>query len=287
MVTTGLLKTPLRDDFSRLFRQASQTMTVVSPYINRYGLGVLLEAIGSRPERCHISILTSISVNNIRSGSLDVQALAEFCQSYSQCTTHNLPGLHAKAYIADSSRAIITSANLTYGGLVRNHEYGVLISDKDVVGQIDLHMREYSSLGGRVSLEDLISLAEQAKVLRTADNEAEKSLRATQAWRILSKQIDALGDNLLRQRVRGKSVNAIFSETIRFVLKHGPLPTEELHAQVQAIHPDMCDDRIDRVIDGQHFGKKWKHMVRNSQQFLKRREQIRYDSREGVWRLVD
>jgi hypothetical protein len=46
----------------------------------------------------------------------------------------------------------------------------------------------------------------------------------------------------------------------------------------------MCDDSIDRVIDGVHFGKKWKHMVRNTQQFLKSRREI--ELREGLWRLV-
>ena len=34
---------------------------------------------------------------------------------------------------------------------------------------------------------------------------------------------------------------------------------------------------IDRVIDGVHFGKRWKHYVRNAQQFLKRTGRVYYD----------
>jgi hypothetical protein len=53
---------------------------------------------------------------------------------------------------------------------------------------------------------------------------------------------------------------------------------------VQAIHPDLCDDSIDRVIDGEHFGKKWKHQVRSAQSYLKRIGSVQL--RDGKWRLV-
>mgnify|MGYP001617338381 CR=1 FL=1 len=65
--------------------------------------------------------------------------------------------------------------------------------------------------------------------------------------------------------------------------KHGPLTTTQLHPLIQNLHPDLCDDGIDRVIDGVHFGKRWKHMVRNAQQYLKRSGQIRFDGR--CWSL--
>jgi hypothetical protein len=48
------------------------------------------------------------------------------------------------------------------------------------------------------------------------------------------------------------------------------MPTAELHPLIQRIHPDLCDDSVDRVIDGKHFGKKWKHAVRTAQQHLKK-----------------
>jgi hypothetical protein len=72
--------------------------------------------------------------------------------------------------------------------------------------------------------------------------------------------------------------HAIFSDTILYLLKkNGPLTTAELHPLIQSIHPDICDDSIDRVINGQHFGKKWKHQVRSVQQLLKRQGLIYRD----------
>lgn len=44
--------------------------------------------------------------------------------------------LHAKIYIFDDQKAIITSANLTLSGFKRNIEYGVLINDPEMVRKI-------------------------------------------------------------------------------------------------------------------------------------------------------
>lgn len=54
-----------------------------------------------------------------------------------------------------------------------------------------------------------------------------------------------------------KQSNEIFSNTILYLLKkRNGLSTYEMHPRIQEIHPDICDDSIDRVINGQHFGKK-------------------------------
>jgi len=91
---------------------------------------------------------------------------------------------------------------------------------------------------------------------------------------------------LLKNRTKGgRTVGAILSETIvRLLEQHGSLTTAELHGLIQPLHPDICDDAIDLVIDGERFGRKWKHQVRNAQQSLKRAGRVAYhDSR---WHLV-
>ncbi len=44
--------------------------------------------------------------------------------------------------------------------------------------------------------------------------------------------------------------------------------------------PDLRDDRTGLVISGQHFGKKWKHIVRNAQVFLRRKGAIQLIGKE-------
>jgi hypothetical protein len=80
-------------------------------------------------------------------------------------------------------------------------------------------------------------------------------------------------------------MHTVFAATILYLLaRHGPMPTTELHPRVEAMHPDLCDNTIDRVIDGKRFGKKWKHAVRTAQQQLKKRGQIELVGEQ--WTLI-
>lgn len=93
-------------------------------------------------------------------------------------------------------------------------------------------------------------------------------------------------DELIRLRLTGLAVHAVFAKTILYLLdRNGPLGTEQLHPFIQSIHPDLCDDSVDRVIDGKRFGKKWKHAVRTAQQMLKKKGTI--DLVRGHWYIID
>ena len=87
----------------------------------------------------------------------------------------------------------------------------------------------------------------------------------------------------MRARAAGRAPHTIFAQAIRHILESGPASTADLHRAVQKIHSDLCDDSVDRVIDGEHFGKKWKHAVRTAQQHLKERGEIVLENR--LWRL--
>jgi hypothetical protein len=80
-------------------------------------------------------------------------------------------------------------------------------------------------------------------------------------------------------------MHTVFAKTILYLLTHyGPLSTDQLHPKIKAINPDLCDDTIDRVIDGKSFGKKWKHAVRSAQQQLKKRGLVKLEGEH--WRLT-
>lgn len=51
------------------------------------------------------------------------------------------------------------------------------------------------------------------------------------------------------------------------------------------MHPDVCDDAVDRVIKGRLYGKSWIRDVRNAQQHLKSKGKIRYDNASKMWFL--
>lgn len=114
--------------------------------------------------------------------------------------------------------------------------------------------------------------------------ELEESPVAKRLRQSLKKKEDTLQTKILLNRIEDRTINSIFAETIKYILAtRGALSTVELNPLIQEIHPDICDDTIDRVIDGQHFGKKWKHSVRNAQQRLKQNGAIVL--RDGKWYL--
>lgn len=89
----------------------------------------------------------------------------------------------------------------------------------------------------------------------------------------------------MRLRLAGGAVHTVFARTIEYLLRrHGPMSTKQIHPLIASIPPDLCDDSVDRVIDGKRFGKKWKHAVRTAQQQLKKKGLIEYV--DGAWRLV-
>jgi hypothetical protein len=84
--------------------------------------------------------------------------------------------------------------------------------------------------------------------------------------------------------VGSRSANSLFSDAVIYVLSKGPLTTQELHQRIQRLLPDLCDDSVELIINGERFGKRWKHGVRNAQQFLKKSGTIRFDGRR--WSLI-
>lgn len=278
-----LLISPWIESFEALARTITRSALLVSPFITGEPLQRLTSMLDKQTPP-QIRIVTNLSVDNLIQRSTDAKAIAAFCRSVPTTTVRHLPGLHAKVYVADDTLAIVTSANLTAQGLNHNYEYGIEITDARLVAQISEDLKSYADLGSEVSLLELDQLAEISEDLH------EQQIRVlTSSRRALRQEFDrrveAAHETLMYLRAKpGASTNAIFSRTIVYLLRNGPLSTQQLHPLIQYIHPDICDDSIDRIIMGVHFGKRWKHMVRNAQQSLKSQEFIRLDG--DKWHLV-
>jgi phosphatidylserine/phosphatidylglycerophosphate/cardiolipin synthase-like enzyme len=182
--------------------------------------------------------------------------------------------LHAKVYCADGRLATVTSGNLTGGGLFRNYEYGVLVRDPVLAARIQSDVMDYAALGAELDRESLLRFCEVAVEVRDACKaEIDSASRSARAR--LSAALREAGDQLVRAHLAGGALHTVLGRTILFLLRRdGPLSTVELHPRIQQIHPDLCDDSVDRVIDGKSFGKKWKHAVRTAQQTLSKRKEI-------------
>jgi hypothetical protein len=229
-----------------------------------------------------IVCLTNLRVESVLNGSLELEGIAELGRVFRNFYPVHLPALHAKVFIADYKLAIITSGNLTHGGLKGNYEYGVALRRPDLVKQARLDFEGYARLGAPLTVEEITDFASELAELRT-EFQANNRRAVKAASAAFRGKLRKAEDRVLRFRAK-KSNHAIFCETIEYLLSKGPMKTADLQPLIQRMHPDLCDDTVDRVIDGVNFGKKWKHLVRSAQQALKREGRIAYDG--AKWRLA-
>ena len=278
-----LIKSPWADAFAEFGRSAHSRVILATPFI---GSGPLSDLAGffdsTKPPQ--VELITNLSEDSLFQGTVNSEAIANFCRSLPDVEVRHLPGLHAKVYVADDHSAIITSGNLTQASLNRNYEYGVHVTEKALVQQIAEDVQEYASLGSRVNIVELDELSEITKVVRSKYAETLRSSRES-ARKEYQEGMELTRTALMNLRAKpGETTHSIFARTILHVLKRGPLSTSEMQPMIQAIHPDICDDSIDRVINGVNFGRKWKHMVRNSQVYLRRQGRIEFNQKK--WQLT-
>jgi len=283
-----LIRSPFKPTFEEFADSIVSDCFICSPYITFGPIKTLAQTIAAKKIRdsVQINILTDISLRALVQGATEIPALLYLFENHPNVSVTYLPRIHAKVYIADKSSAIVASANFTDGGETRNFEYGVKISDSVMVQKIQSDINAYQKLGASVNQTQLTEIQKQVESIRVAVQIEQKKI--SQKIRLESKKRERfVEDNLIRIRVKGRSLNSIFSETLLYLLSQKPMKTEELNLRVKNIHPDLCDDDLDRVIDGRRFGKLWKHQVRTAQAHLKRTGLIFYDEEKRLWRKSD
>ena len=279
-----LLISPWAATFYKLVETAQSDLLITSPFISGEPLKKIAEIVHNKPS-LQLHIITNLAINSLLTGFLDIASLTTLAEIIPNTTVTYLPGLHAKVYIADNKRAVVTSSNLTSGGLMGNREYGVLLHNSDDIAQIRNDLITYTALGNYVPLETLKILSQATSDLKIHRQRADRSINS-KLRKVFEQRTEEARIELLRTQARGKTTHSIFCDMVLYLLrKHGHLTTIELHPLIQQINPDLCDDTIDRVIDGVHFGKKWKHHVRNAQQALKRQGVIDFDGTKWLLKV--
>jgi phosphatidylserine/phosphatidylglycerophosphate/cardiolipin synthase-like enzyme len=270
---------------AELVNSASRELIICTPFVGRVGTRVVIDNLSPAFARSgSVSFITSLSIANVCSLATDPAAIKDLSDAVSTSRLTHLPGLHAKVYVSDERHAIVTSGNLTSGGLFRNIEYGIDVTDSVLVRRIRDDLRAFAELGAVVPYDRLAGYCETLDAFRPALQQARLAADAAISAEFRN-SLTQIEDDLIQLRLAGGPIHTVFSRTIEYLLRtHGPLPTTEIHPLICSLHPDLCDDTVDRIIDGKRFGKKWKHAARSAQQQLKRRGVIRYEN--GRWRSV-
>lgn len=278
-----LYPSPVRAGLIEVLNRTHDDLLLASPYVKVNEMDWVLSQLSKRRIQLRrIRLVTDIRAENVLSGSLDLEALELLMDGEPNAQVINLPRLHAKVYVADATFALVTSANLTRPGLDSNYEYGIGLDDPADVEVVRDDIELYSRLGNAVSRDVVSTLKAAADEVRDEyvklKAEAVKKLRQK-----ARKALETVDARFLQAQVGNKTAHSLFAEAIRYCLTKRPSSTRDLHEQVRALLPDLCDDSRDMVVNGQHFGKKWKHVVRTAQVFLRRKGVIKLIGKE--WHL--
>ncbi len=278
---TQLLGPGWRAELAEMATSARQSVVAAVPFITHAAAVWFRRQLA---EDVALVTLTTIRADAVASSALDVTALVHFAEQSDKARVFALPNLHAKVFIADDRVAIVTSGNLTRAGLDTNLEYGVMLREPSLVRTIRDDMNSFARLGNQVSRRALGELASLETDLRQArkkaDDDAESEPRAR-----FRKIMRRARPRFVGAQVGSRSANSVFGEAIRFVLARGPQPTTSIHEEISRLLPDLCDDSEELVINGARYGKRWKHGVRNAQQYLKWKGVVTYDTSAKLWAL--
>jgi phosphatidylserine/phosphatidylglycerophosphate/cardiolipin synthase-like enzyme len=118
-----IVSSPWERTFTRLLHKAKKNVYLASPFIKSQTASLITDNINSGTDFRYIN---SFKLAHFHNGASDLDALSILMKD--NCKQKNVPNLHAKLFIFDDA-AIITSGNLTPGGLRNNLEYGILVRD--------------------------------------------------------------------------------------------------------------------------------------------------------------
>lgn len=265
-----------------LINESNDEIFISSPFVTQNGVDFILKNFNTEfRENGRFIFLTNFSPINIIQGSNNPKVFENLHSSIKNLNIWHLPKLHAKVYISDRKKSIITSGNLTNGGLFSNFEYGIQINEEIETQKIYQDINQYCQLGSLIDGDTLNSLIEISSQITKKVPKTEINISSE-----IKNLLESAQNELVRGRLNVDAVHNVFSKTILYVLEKNSegLKTEDIHQEIREIHPDLCDDRVDRIIDGKSFGKKWKHAVRTSQQHLKKSGLIILEN--DKWRLI-
>jgi hypothetical protein len=182
-----VLHSPLADALCQLYAEANTDFVIVSPWIKSDALKYVLEEDINWTVHCRV--LTAGDLRDFLNGSSDITAIEWLLRAGADVRLAS--NLHAKVYIADRTRAIVTSANFTLPGLADNLELGVLMDEIEEVVALVHIVEEWFSKAKCADLNWLDNI----KQALTSNRATSKDLQQ------LDHQLRRAGDNLRGQKI--------------------------------------------------------------------------------------
>jgi hypothetical protein len=149
--------TPWDESFYEMVATCESKLRITSPFVKERIVNRLFE---NKRINVGFELVTSCKLMNFYRKASDINALTSILEKGGKIYNHQ--NMHSKIYIFDDKKAIITSSNLTYGGLTKNFEYGLEVSDPNVVKQVitDFNNLISDEKTGSVELSETLKISD-------------------------------------------------------------------------------------------------------------------------------
>ncbi len=135
----------LRNWYNKLLDELTRTkkLRVVSPFVN----DDIIRKIQGQFDFNNFELITRFNFDDFASNVSSLDSLKFSVESGAR--VYGIKGLHSKIYLFDNRAAIITSANLTSGGLFNNYECGIYLTDTSTIQNIHNYFNDLKLIAGQ------------------------------------------------------------------------------------------------------------------------------------------
>lgn len=123
-----ILNDAIYDEFMQLVENSNEEIKLCVPFIKE---NIVDDIFTYKKPDVRIRMITNVKLMSFYKKVLDINGLLKIISSNG--ILYNYPILHAKMYIFDDNKLIISSANLTEAGLKKNKEYGIITDERDLI----------------------------------------------------------------------------------------------------------------------------------------------------------
>lgn len=135
----------LRNWYDKLLDELTLTkkLRIVSPFIKEQ----VIRKIQGQFDFRNFELITRFNLRDFASNISSLDSLKFSVES--GASVFGIRELHSKIYLFDNRAAIITSANLTIGGLVNNYECGIYITDTSTIQNLHNYFNQLKDIAGQ------------------------------------------------------------------------------------------------------------------------------------------
>lgn len=139
------MKLYLRNWYNKLLDELQNTkkLRVISPFISEQ----IVRNIQIQFDFNCFELITRFNLRDFASNVSNLDSLKFAVESGAK--VYGIRELHSKVYLFDDRAAIITSANLTRGGLINNFECGLFTTDSNILKELSNYFNELKNIGGQ------------------------------------------------------------------------------------------------------------------------------------------